>query len=524
MKFSLTSLISFLFISAQLFAHDQVHIDQDQPGITQGNRLVSQVITENNFMQLPNGVFAPIYMDFLTPKDAGNLWISYFHTINQENKEDIKDGYRLFIKEKYFSLRQYSPKVVNITNNDISDAQFEQIIKFLPDIRNLHLSRCNKLTDELIIKFAENYQNLESVALLNCSALTKDTLFALAYNCKKLESVRVQECNGIKEDSILHLVDHGMGKQLKNVYFLNSHDAIQDTTICYFIKKCGDLINFNFSHSKGIPDDIINDIIDKCPNLETFYFSNCDQLKDSTINKLAEKCKKIKSVNISNCPKLTDSAINALEEYCDQLESINVQGCGNIKAGSLIQLLEKCTKIKEIYFSFHHGFTTDSILPLIQKWQNLEIAEFISCQLDNRFIGAIATYCKNLKILNLITNNAITDVSIRVLVKEYIHLRELNLSGCKGLTDFSFIKVAEKCSFLEAINFSNCNITNKTIYAFSECAQLKRISCSNCSNIRYADIAILIEACPNLNFLDLQCTNTGAAELKKRSPKIYIKS
>jgi F-box/leucine-rich repeat protein 2/20 len=121
--------------------------------------------------------------------------------------------------------------------------------------------------------------------------------------------------------------------------------------------------------------------------------------------------------------------------------------------------LPRYRQVKHINLEFAQG-VVDSHLKLVKtecpdallslEWLNLNVCQKIS---DNG-IEAITSICPKLKVFSIYWNVRVTDAGIRNLVKNCRHITDLNLSGCKSLTDKSMQLVAESYPDLESLNIT----------------------------------------------------------------------
>ncbi|XVF55962.1 hypothetical protein PTKIN_Ptkin06aG0077900 [Pterospermum kingtungense] len=93
----------------------------------------------------------------------------------------------------------------------------------------------------------------------------------------------------------------------------------------------------------------------------------------------------------------------------------------------------------------------------LDSLQGLESLNLNGCQkISDKGIEAITCCCPKLKVFSIYWNVRATDIGVKHLVKNCKHLVDLNLSGCKNLSDKSLQLVADNYQELESLNLTRC--------------------------------------------------------------------
>ena len=88
---------------------------------------------------------------------------------------------------------------------------------------------------------------------------------------------------------------------------------------------------------------------------------------------------------------------------------------------------------------------------------------FKSFLTDDGLLG-LSRHCIHLKSLNISGCKNITDTSLTEIGRNSIHLKSLNISGCNSITDTVMIEISRNCIHLESLNISGCkNIDTREI-------------------------------------------------------------
>ncbi|XP_042754239.1 F-box protein At3g58530 isoform X1 [Lactuca sativa] len=137
--------------------------------------------------------------------------------------------------------------------------------------------------------------------------------------------------------------------------------------------------------------------------------------------------------------------------------------------------------------------------------QHLEHLNLNVCQkISDKGIEAITAVTPSLKIFSIYWNVRVTDVGISHLVKNCKHILELNLSGCKGISDKSLQMVGDNYQHLELLDITRCiKITDGGLqHIMAKCSGLKSLNLyalSSFTDEAYKKLSLL----SNLRFLDL---------------------
>ncbi|KAJ3115161.1 Transcription factor COE1 [Physocladia obscura] len=135
---------------------------------------------------------------------------------------------------------------------------------------------------------------------------------------------------------------------------------------------------------------------------------------------LAKECRQLKSVKIAACKFVNDDAINALTALCRDLEILEFPKSANITNASLAKIGARCKNLTQLNVSSCPNLSDEGIIQLLMHQGA-----------DN----ALA----NVDFSNL---PRITDSTMNALGRYACGLREINVTGCAGLTGSGVINYA----------------------------------------------------------------------------------
>ncbi|GAB4851495.1 hypothetical protein Ancab_030896 [Ancistrocladus abbreviatus] len=137
--------------------------------------------------------------------------------------------------------------------------------------------------------------------------------------------------------------------------------------------------------------------------------------------------------------------------------------------------------------------------------QNLEILNLNGCQkVSDKGIEAITSVSPNLRVFYIYWNVRVTDIAMQHLVKNCKHIVDVNLSGCKNISDKSLQQIAARYQDLECLNITRCiSITDSGLqHILHKCSSLQSLNLyalSSLTDEAYKKISFL----PHLRIVDL---------------------
>ncbi|KAK9065817.1 hypothetical protein SSX86_015218 [Deinandra increscens subsp. villosa] len=171
--------------------------------------------------------------------------------------------------------------------------------------------------------------------------------------------------------------------------------------------------------------------------------------------------------------------------------------------------LSRYHNVKQIILEFAQGIEDKHLDMLRNQFsgslKNLEHLNLNGCQkISDCGIEAITKASPSLKIFSIYWNVRVTDVGISHLVDNCKHIVDLNLSGCKGISDKSLQMISECYQHLESLDITRCiKITDGGLqHIMLKCSGLQSLNLyalSSFTDEAYKKLSLLT----HLRFLDL---------------------
>ncbi|XP_072958090.1 uncharacterized protein [Typha angustifolia] len=267
----------------------------------------------------------------------------------------------------------------------------------------------------------------------------------------------------------------------------------------------------NLQNCKGVTDVGMITLGDCLLSLQSLDVSHCRKLTDKGLTAVALGCRSLKRLYLSGCKSVTDNLLCALSTSTLQLEELELAGCNKITDSGLSSLangchhikcldVSKCSKVGDVGVSRIAEVSSSSLMSL----------KLLDCyHVDDKCIFALAKSCHNLKTLVIGGCRDITDESIISLVLACCHsLRTLRMDWCSNITDESMRCVLSNCRYLVALDIGCCDkITDGAFQVLGTQgfeSRLKVLKASNCTRITVAGVAMVLQCCKALEYLDVR--------------------
>ncbi|KAJ0982756.1 hypothetical protein J5N97_011011 [Dioscorea zingiberensis] len=138
--------------------------------------------------------------------------------------------------------------------------------------------------------------------------------------------------------------------------------------------------------------------------------------------------------------------------------------------------LARYQNVKKISLEFARDIEDEHLILLkskvMESLQNLESLNLNGCQkISDKGVEAVTSCCPNLKAFSIYWNVRITDFGIKQLIKNCRQIVDLNLSGCKNISDQSLQMIADSYQELNVLNLTS--LTDRAYKNIASLANLK---------------------------------------------------
>lgn len=297
-------------------------------------------------------------------------------------RELLMDGRLFDIEKENEELMETLKHVENLSlanNRYLSDALFNRIISFMPNIQRLDLSGCHiSFHKGLYRKFYPGSQLEPSESVLTFLHISE----YIQRHAGKLKYLNLS----------LTLIDGTSLESLANTpnlklesLMLRSCDQISNPGIIKLVQIQQNLQSLDLSLSMRVTDQTIVEIIAALPKLKVLKTRRCRALTDISVKELM-KLTELRTLDISECDSITGIGI--------------IDGIASKPFPSL----------RELYVSALN-ICSRTVMKITEAFPNLIILDISCCF------------------------NSVTDLCLQLIIKNLPLLRHLNLEMCDKITD-----------------------------------------------------------------------------------------
>ncbi|KAJ3317484.1 hypothetical protein HDU76_001161 [Blyttiomyces sp. JEL0837] len=252
---------------------------------------------------------------------------------------------------------------------EILDDEVAYMVSLCPNISELSLSNCWKLTDRAVSSVGHGLANLKSLDISFCGQISGIGLFD--HNLSELESLtlkhsrlfsdanlenvlcraprlkklRLKRCTKITDNGVFAIV-----RYCRQIAFLDLSDCdrISDKCLKWIASGCTQLTSLQLSFCTRITNTGLYDLALGQQAFEFLDFSHCEQITDAGIIFFSNSLRCLRRLSLRRCNKITDGVAIFLAKNAPLIEWVDLTGCPNITSTSVKSLIISRPKIKVI--------------------------------------------------------------------------------------------------------------------------------------------------------------------------------
>lgn len=235
-------------------------------------------------------------------------------------------------------------------------------------------------------------------------------------------------------------------------------------------------------------------------------------MTDKGLSGVAEGCNDLRCLHLAGCRFITNSALEALSKHCRNLEELVLHGCTNITDSGLTSLVSGCRQLKYLDLNKCTHVGDAGICSISEACSaSLKTLKLMDCfKVGDDAISSLAMFCQSLETLIIGGCRDITDEPIKSLALSCnCSLKNLRMDWCLSITDSSLDYIFSHCKNLEALDVGCCEeVTDAAFIGLGRgehyAANLKVLKVSNCPKITVAGIAMVLDSCKLLEYVDVR--------------------
>eukprot|EP01113_Clastostelium_recurvatum_P028334 TRINITY_DN3429_c0_g1_i2.p1 TRINITY_DN3429_c0_g1~~TRINITY_DN3429_c0_g1_i2.p1 ORF type:complete len:2680 (+),score=686.41 TRINITY_DN3429_c0_g1_i2:120-8159(+) len=368
-------------------------------------------------------------------------------------------------------------------------------------VRRLSLAGCPGVGGPMLLALCSLVRGVTSVDLSsNSSTVTNSLVATLLLQCADLTELRVAGCIGVS-DAAFSKAAEVRSATLDNLFAESEDIPTTDATVTTLPLQALDV--------SGTQVLRIGSVIGcRCPHLRKVMLG-MTSVTDVEVATLAQKCTSLAHVDLSGCKHIADEGVVSLVQHrASTLEYLDVSGCTRLTEKAMERLewraraiqtliISRCSAIGDVPRNSNPGSGLrlshpelspgGVMLRRFDKMRNIEVLHACGTGFSDRAMTDLATIAH--------------------------HLRVLHVSGCRGIgvgaegaggMTTGIDVVAEHCSQLEDVDFSDTMISDKTLGHLAACCTgLRRVVVANCHRVGNEGMVRLAQSLANLERLNL---------------------
>jgi len=389
------------------------------------------------------------------------------------------------------------------------DAHFESIISHFPNIRELSLESCSKITVNSLRAVAANCAKLTKINLQGCTSLDNTSVSVLARACSNLEVIDLRAINfetGGMDDATLTEISEGI-PGLRELYLWNS--KVTDFGLSHLALNCSNLAVLDLWNNKAVTAVGINELAENCPQLRQLNLSNIPTIDSQAITALVSHCTALKSLDLNRAGRSDDlyDGIAALVEGKFELELLKIRAHFNLSGEALASLAMHFTTLKELDLGGSNTLNDSIVETIAVNCPLLESLYLWATDVGDLGVQYLTQNCAFLTTLELWNCTLISDAALQHLAKASFatSLSTLILRGCDKITDQGLEYLSQSCHNLVNFSVRGCKLlTDKGILTLvTQSNKFEELMLSFCHQLTDVSLEAIGNHCDRLKKLYL---------------------
>ncbi len=393
---------------------------------------------------------------------------------------------------QFISDRTSVLKSLDLSRTEINTDCLRRAIS-IPNLhlREIHLSYCPNVGDDAVSAIYKYQPGLEVLALTHCLEISDKSLSVIGTNLSCLRTLLVNECS-LVSDSVSRL------HNAKDLTVLNLASCPQVTSraLSEGLQNLA-LVSLNLNCCSSI-DDMFLLLTCTCLSHLRHLDLGGTNISNKGLVVISMYSVNLHSLRLAWCKGITDDGLlGNVGEDVHHLEEVLEKDQHTIIFNKPAKYRSKATSLQDLEKRVHQ-LTKGEVYP-IYRLSHLRQLDLTACKrVTDRSISKVIQF-NQLQSLKLNMCGNVTDSSLSSLAKNATALEDIGLSGC-DITDLGLVIVLTKLHRLTSLDISNCDrITNQSMAVLSRrCRNIKSLNVSLCSRISPNAVDILEQTLPCL--------------------------
>ncbi|SPO21189.1 uncharacterized protein UTRI_00666 [Ustilago trichophora] len=250
--------------------------------------------------------------------------------------------------------------------------------------------------------------------------------------------------------------------------------------------------------------------------LEELDLRGCHQISTSALNKVLSQSPNLRVCKLGSLPCVDNTTLCVLAATATKLEYLDISRCRSVDGEgirAIFAIQESETNIsafskernvgsefRELHASGVAGFDSATLAQLGRHWPNLEVLNLSYCSdINDAAIAAMVSsegdvVSEKGNFVTLTPRQAGSQQDEEVVRRSFPHLRKLNLSACRALTDRACVSLSHAVPLLEVLELANVGPALKDtglVKLFATTPQLQKLDLERATQITDAVLSAL---------------------------------
>ncbi|XP_055615534.1 uncharacterized protein LOC129761789 [Toxorhynchites rutilus septentrionalis] len=345
-----------------------------------------------------------------------DLWdqVSAVAKLVQQHKKTMKS----------FKVDSFNDPTLKKLVFDDNELQLEKVV-----IGELKLHK----NDQVFYDFLAQQTKIKKLEIAIEASLEANNDQYLKIICEKLQLLEqfYYDMSRNSDSGLEHLQKLG---KLKNLVLTKNRNTMGLTQHCFNHIYIPNLKSLGIYY-KELPLAAVQQIPVSFPNLMALNLSECERgVTDATVQLIFLSLPALESLDLSKCKQVTERAFLGTTHISNlkKLKDLVLEKCDGLTDLALTSFDNPA--LKSISVSMCNKITNVGWELLCSKCPNLTWLNASQCRhFDDESARIVATMLKEMEILNLFKNGALTDRAVYCFVENCRYLEDLCLSKCRGV-------------------------------------------------------------------------------------------
>lgn len=226
----------------------------------------------------------------------------------------------------------------------------------LKKLKKLNLRSCKRISDFGIESVLGDqgswvkgfHPNLEELVLQDCQKITDESLHHIGSGLPNLKKLNLSFCINITNSGLRCLSDMPGLEDIN----LTSCDNISDVGMTFLGQGKCKLTALNVSFTNGLTDSGFKNIAASLRGLKKLEMSNCNSVSEASLLRLVANLKDLRVLHVGQNQNMTDKVVEVICQTQKNLSWIDLYGCPNVSEEAKKKLLQ-LPKLAELNMMLH---------------------------------------------------------------------------------------------------------------------------------------------------------------------------